>query len=114
MSVRERVVIGLAVAWMAVAGAAWADPPAESGGAPVGLEKLRKKSGPSGPLSGGSGDGSAVAPPDGAKSLGHGPEEGAADYRPGAPSGDRSARPDTIGGGTRVKGGASSALDDIR
>lgn len=112
MSVWKVLAMGGIVWAMSGAGVAWAEPPTDGTEAPVGLEKLRKKSNPSGPLSGDTA--SEVKPDPGAKSLGHGPEEGASEYTPGAPSGDRGARPETIGGGTRVKSGASSALDDIR
>lgn len=117
MSVRRHLATGLAMAAftaaLALPGAVLADPPASGAEAPVGLEKLRKKASPSAPISEG-GAGEPQEKPPAAKSLGHGPEDGAGSYTPGAPSGDRGARPETIGGGTRMKGGAASALDDIR
>ena len=115
MSARKTLAMALAVgmipAALSLAAVAWADPPAD-GGAPVGLERLRKKSSPSSPISEGAAPEPPAKPP-AAKSLGHAPEEGAGAYTPGSPSGDRGARPETIGGGTRMKDDASSALDDI-
>jgi hypothetical protein len=120
MSLRIVPTLVLAAALCAIGSAAWAESPdaAEDGDAPVGLERLKKDSNPSGPLPGGSEDAADSGPtrsrPDGAKGLGHGPEGGAGNYTPGAPPGSEKSRADSIGGGTRVNSGAGSALDDIK
>jgi hypothetical protein len=118
MSVRGMLAVAFAAAAVAASGAAWAEPPDASGGdAPVGLERLKKGPSPSGPLPGGTDEtpsgSSGTRQPEGTKALGHGQEDSAPGYTPGAPRGDESARPDSIGGGTRVKSRAGSALDDI-
>ena len=115
MSVRGMLAVAVAAVAVAASGAAWADPPDGASGAPVGLERLKK---PSGTLPGSSDEeptgSTKTRQPEGGKALGgHGPEDSAPGYTPGAPRGDDKSRPDSIGGGTRVKSGAGSALDDI-
>ena len=118
MSVRGMLAVVFAAAAVAASGAAWAETPAADDDKPVGLERLKKGSNPSGPLPGADdapSSSSGSQPPEGTKALGgQGPEGSAPGYTPGAPRGDESARPDSIGGGTRVKSRAGSALDDIR
>jgi hypothetical protein len=118
MSLRTLVAVALTAAAFAASGAAWAEPPDATEEAPVGLERLKKGSSPSGPLPGASGGapdaGTTTPRPGGAKGLGHGPEEGAGNYSPGAPPGREKSGTDSIGGGTRVNSGAGSSLDDIK